>query len=82
MSVLTIRLPDEKHERLRALAQARGVSVNKLMEELATIALAQQDAWTWFRAEAAKGDPQRALALLDRLDQLDSMAPATKVDQR
>lgn len=72
MSVLTIRLPDEKHARLKSLALARGVSVNKFMEELATVALAQHDAWTWFRAEAARGDPQRALQLLDRLDRLDS----------
>ena len=75
MSVLTIRLPDEKHERLRALAETRGLSLNKLMEELATLALAQQDAWTWFRAEAAKGDPHRALALLERLDRLDETPP-------
>lgn len=71
MSVLTIRLPEEKHERLRTLAQVRGVSVNKLIEELTTVALAQHDAWTWFKAESAKGDPRRALELLDRLDRLD-----------
>ena len=46
MSVLTIRLPDAKHSRLKELARARGVSANKLMEELATVALAQQDAQT------------------------------------
>jgi len=28
MSVLTIRLPDDKHERLKALAKAKGISVN------------------------------------------------------
>ena len=43
MSVLTIRLPNEKHERLKALAKARGMSVNKLIEELSTIALAEFD---------------------------------------
>ena len=36
MSTLTIRLPDEKHERLRELAKARNISLNKLMDELAT----------------------------------------------
>ncbi len=36
MSVLTIRLPDDQHERLMALAAHRGVSMNKLIEELAT----------------------------------------------
>ena len=33
MSVLTIRIPDGKHERLKCLAKARGISVNKLMDE-------------------------------------------------
>jgi predicted transcriptional regulator len=44
MSTLTIRLPDDKHERLKALAEARNVSVNKLIDELATVALANHDA--------------------------------------
>ena len=36
MATLTIRLPDDKYERLKELAQARGISVNKLMEKLST----------------------------------------------
>jgi predicted HicB family RNase H-like nuclease len=40
MATLTIRLPDEKHNRFKELAQAKGISVNKLIEELSTIALA------------------------------------------
>ncbi len=44
MSVLTIRIPDSKHQRLRTLAKSRGLSLNKLIEELSTIALAQHDA--------------------------------------
>jgi hypothetical protein len=31
MSTLTVRLPDDTHERLNDLARHRGVSVNKLM---------------------------------------------------
>ena len=68
MSVLTIRLPDDKHERLKALAKSRGISVNKLMEELSTIALAEFDAETRFRVMAAKGNPERGIAILDKLD--------------
>jgi hypothetical protein len=37
MSTLTLRLADEKHARLRQLASAQGVSMNHLMDELATI---------------------------------------------
>jgi predicted DNA-binding protein len=72
MSVLTIRLPNEKHERLKALAKARGMSVNKLIEELSTIALAEFDAETRFRALAAQGDPKVEIAILDKLDSYES----------
>ena len=68
MSVLTIRLPDEKHERLKALAKARGMSLNKLIEELSTIALAEYDAETRFRGLVAQGDPQAGINILDKLD--------------
>jgi predicted HicB family RNase H-like nuclease len=37
MATLTIRLPDEKHDRLKQLAESRGISMNKLIEELSTI---------------------------------------------
>lgn len=68
MSVLTIRLPETIHERLRILAKSRGISVNKLMEELSTVALAQHDAEIRFRALAAHGSASDGLKLLDKLD--------------
>ena len=68
MSVLTIRVPDAKHERLKQLAKSRGISVNKLIEELSTVALAQHDAEMRFRLRAARGSPERGLKLLDKLD--------------
>ncbi|MEX2581562.1 MAG: toxin-antitoxin system HicB family antitoxin [Verrucomicrobiales bacterium] len=69
MSTLTIRLPDEKHARLRQLAKHRGISANKLIEEMATISLAEFDSETRFRALAARGSAEEGLALLDKLDQ-------------
>jgi predicted transcriptional regulator len=68
MATLTIRLPDEKHERLRRLAARRDISMNKLIDELATVALVEFDAETRFRARAAAGDPAEGLRLLDELD--------------
>lgn len=68
MATLTIRLPDDKHERLKELARRRNMSINKLIEELSTIALAEFDAETRFRAMAAKGSQEAGLALLDKLD--------------
>ena len=68
MRRLTIRLPDDKHERLKALAARRGVSLNKLVEEFSTIALTEFDAESRFHARAARGDVGRGLELLERLD--------------
>ncbi len=68
MGTLTLRLPDDKHSRLKALAQRRKISVNKLLEELSTQALAEFDAETRFRAMAAKGSVKKGLKALDKLD--------------
>ena len=69
MSVLTIRIPEDKHERLKCLAKARGVSINRLIDELSTIALAQHDVEVRFRALAARGSAATGLELLDKLDE-------------
>ena len=68
MATLTIRMPDEKYARLKALAKHRRVSVNKLIEEFSTQALAEFDSEVRFRASAVSGDLARGLALLDKLD--------------
>ena len=68
MATMTIRIPDAKHERLRRLAEQHGISLNKLVEEWANVALGQHDAEARFRAMAARGTPARGLALLDKLD--------------
>ncbi len=68
MSTLTIRLPDETHGRLKEIARQRGMSLNKLMEELSTVAITQYDAETRFRALAARGSVEEGLRILDKLD--------------
>jgi predicted DNA-binding protein len=68
MSTLTIRLPDDTAERLKALARSRGLCMNKLMEELSAQALSAWDTENHFRVVAATGDVHRALAVLERLD--------------
>jgi hypothetical protein len=42
--------------------------MNKLIEELSTLALAELDAETRFRARAALGSREQGLRLLDELD--------------
>ena len=70
MATLTIRLPEDKHLRLKKLAESKGISINKLIEELSTIALVEFDMHTRFKRSAAKVNSVRGLALLDKLDAL------------
>lgn len=77
MSTLTIRLPDETAERLKSLAQSRGLSMNKLVEQLSAHALSAWDTENHFRAMAATGDVRQALGILDRLDAADAREQGT-----
>jgi predicted DNA-binding protein len=68
MSALTLRIPDDKHQRLRALAQSRGTTINRLLDEMTTLMLAEFDAETRFKLRVARGKGQaaRGLDLLDK----------------
>ena len=68
MATLTIRLPDAHRDRLAAMAARRGLSLNKLMEELSVRALAEHDTEMRFRMRAARGDTGHGLKLLEELD--------------
>lgn len=68
MGTMTIRLPDEQHDRLKKLAARRGVSLNKLFEELTTRVLTETDVETRFRMRAAQGNVEDGLAVLNKLD--------------
>lgn len=72
MTTLTIRMPDDKASRLKALAQRRNISVNKLIEELSTIALTEYDAQISYEVRAARATAAEGLALLDELDKLET----------
>jgi predicted transcriptional regulator len=68
MTALTLRLPNDKHARLKAMARRRGTSINRLIEEMATLTLAEFDAETRFLARAGRGRGKaaRGLALLTK----------------
>ncbi len=68
MSTLTIRLPDDKADKIRDMARMKGISVNKLFEEWAAQMLTEMDVERRFRLMAAQGDPQAALRILEKLD--------------
>ena len=68
MGTVTVRLPDEKHQRLRALAQSRGITLTRLIDDMTTVMLAGFDAEARFklRADRGAGKAERGLALLDK----------------
>lgn len=68
MTALTVRLPDEKHRRLKALAKSRGTPLNRLIDEVTTLMLAEFDSETRFRlrAERGVGKAELGLALLKK----------------
>ena len=68
MTALTIRLPDDKYRRLKEVANQRGTSVNRLIDEMTTLLLADMDTETRFliRAERGRGKVERGLELLEK----------------
>ena len=69
MVTIKINIPDSKYEKLKQYAEEQGVSLNKLFDEFATVALAQFDAKTRFTMMVAKGDTKRGMELLEKLDE-------------
>lgn len=68
MTALTLRLPEHKHARLKAMAEQRGISLAKLLDELTTQALTEFDAETRFQLRAQRGANrlERGLELLKK----------------
>ncbi len=71
MSTLSVRLPDDIADRLKSLANNHQISLNKLMYELSTRTLVEEEARQQFLATQLRGSRERGLKLLDELDVLD-----------
>lgn len=67
MSTITFRLPEGKHEKLKKLAKSQNISVNRLLDELSSIAIAGYDSKMQFELRQRKGDKQKGLEILDKL---------------
>jgi predicted transcriptional regulator len=63
MTALTVRLPDEKHRRLKALAKSRGTPLNRLIDDMTTLMLAEFDAETRFQVRSARGEGRETQGL-------------------
>ncbi|MEI8169119.1 MAG: toxin-antitoxin system HicB family antitoxin [Rhodoferax sp.] len=68
MTALTVRLPDEKHRRLKILAKSRGTPLNRLIDDMTTLMLAEFDAETRFQLRSGRGAGHevRGLQLLEK----------------
>jgi hypothetical protein len=72
------RIPDDRHLRLKELAEFQGVSVNRpiakgaseAIEELSTVALVKLDTHTRFKFMAVGTDTAEGLDILDKLNAL------------
>jgi len=71
MIALTLRLPDEKHLRLKQLAKKKGVTINRLLDEMTTLTLAEFDIETRYKARVERGQGKigRGLELLEKAPQ-------------
>jgi len=69
MATYILQFSDDKHQRLRALAKSRHTTVNRLMDEMTALMLAEFDAETRFKLRSAHGAgrAQEGLALLDHI---------------
>jgi hypothetical protein len=67
MGTVTLRLSDEAHQRIKALAKSRNMSLNKLYEEFTIMGLTEFDAENRFKAMASKGSKERGKALINKL---------------
>jgi hypothetical protein len=61
-------LPEDEDERLKELFKRRGMSVNRLIDEMATLLLAEYGAEARFalRAQRGRGKARRGLAWLEK----------------
>lgn len=70
MTTLSVRIPDDMAEKLKSIAKVRDISVNKLMFELSVQVVAEEEAKQRLIAAQLRGNPKRAIQLLDELDAL------------
>jgi predicted transcriptional regulator len=67
MSVITLRLADDLKQRLQAMAESRGESLNHFIESIAVQALVAEETARRIRLRRERGSMEKALAVLDRV---------------
>lgn len=64
MPTIPYRLTDEKRNRLESAAREQNMSIQKFIDELVTITLAERDAYRRFLVRSHRGNAQQALEIL------------------
>jgi hypothetical protein len=64
VATITFRTTDDKKIKLAQIAAEQDISVNKVLDELVTIAITERDTFLRFSARAKRGNPEYALDLL------------------
>jgi hypothetical protein len=62
----------DKRQRVKQLADSQGMKINRFVNWLADMALAQHEAEARFRAAASRGTPKAAIRILEGLDRADA----------
>jgi predicted transcriptional regulator len=78
MANFTVRLPDDRYQRLRQLAEMRNTSLNKLFEEMTTLMLAEQDVRTRLEVRRRRGSREGLLEAIAGLERLETKAKKVK----
>jgi hypothetical protein len=68
MSQYPLRVPDYLMEQARTAAEEERVSINQLLVSFIAEGIGQRKAWRSIQRRAERGDPSKALAVLDSVN--------------
>jgi predicted transcriptional regulator len=78
MSTITLRVPEDLKQRLQAMAESRGESLNHFIESIAVQVLVAEETARRIQMRRGRGSAAKALAVLDRVPD----RPPQKDDRR
>lgn len=64
LATITYRTTDDKKQKLAALAKDQDISINKVIDELVTVAVTEREAFNRYKIRAARGNSVKALNIL------------------
>jgi len=77
MATLTYRTTEEKRQKLQSLAKSAGISVNRLIDDWATYAIAENEAFYRYKVMSERGAKSKGKAI----EILDSKAKDKGVEE-